>query len=109
MFSLRKRRLKYFSNTIFYKVLDLSNKIEEYNNNYNSTKQPNLKKRFNFKTYSRNCTILPICLGYNFLLYNGKSFNNVYIIENILEHKLGEFCTTRQRYIYRRKKKKKKK
>ncbi|MDR1366468.1 MAG: 30S ribosomal protein S19 [Puniceicoccales bacterium] len=47
------------------------------------------------KTWSRRSTITPDFVGLNFLVHNGKSFIDVYITENMVGHKLGEFSPTR--------------
>ncbi len=47
------------------------------------------------KTWARRCTIVPEFVGYTFLVHNGKVFNKVYITEDMVGHKLGEFSMTR--------------
>ncbi len=47
------------------------------------------------KTWARACTIVPEFIGYTFLVHNGKAFNKVYITEDMVGHKLGEFSITR--------------
>ena len=47
------------------------------------------------KTWSRDCTIVPEFLGATFLVHNGKTFNRVYVTEDMIDHKLGEFSPTR--------------
>jgi len=47
------------------------------------------------KTWARNCTIVPEFVGHTFLVHNGKVFNNVYVTEDMVGHKLGEFSLTR--------------
>lgn len=47
------------------------------------------------KTWSRRCTIIPEFVGYTFLVHNGKVFNKVYVTEDMVGHKLGEFSPTR--------------
>ena len=47
------------------------------------------------KTWSRRSTITPEFVGLNFAVHNGKVFNNVYVTENMVGHKLGEFSFTR--------------
>ncbi|MFQ3619830.1 MAG: 30S ribosomal protein S19 [Spirochaetales bacterium] len=47
------------------------------------------------KTYSRCSTIIPEMVGLTISVYNGKSFIPVYITENLVGHKLGEFSPTR--------------
>ena len=52
-------------------------------------------KREVIKTWSRRSTILPDFVGLTFAVHNGKKFIPVYITENMVGHKLGEFSTTR--------------
>lgn len=47
------------------------------------------------KTWSRRSTIFPEMIGHTFLVHNGKSFVPVYVNENMVGHKLGEFSPTR--------------
>jgi small subunit ribosomal protein S19 len=47
------------------------------------------------KTWSRDCTILPEFIGATFLVHNGKTFVKVYVTEDMVGHKLGEFSPTR--------------
>ena len=47
------------------------------------------------KTWSRRSTITPDFLGITFAVHNGKIFNNVFVTENMVGHKLGEFSPTR--------------
>ena len=47
------------------------------------------------KTWSRRSVILPEFIGYTFAVHNGKKFIPVYITENMVGHKLGEFASTR--------------
>ncbi len=47
------------------------------------------------KTWSRRSMITPDFVGLNFLVHNGKAFTNVYVTENMVGHKLGEFAPTR--------------
>ena len=47
------------------------------------------------KTWSRRSTITPEFVGLTFTVHNGKIFNPVFITENIVGHKLGEFSLTR--------------
>ena len=47
------------------------------------------------KTWARRCTIVPEFVGYTFMVHNGKIFNKVYITEDMVGHKLGEFSPTR--------------
>ncbi|MGL4394422.1 MAG: 30S ribosomal protein S19 [Brevinema sp.] len=47
------------------------------------------------KTWSRRSTILPEMIGLTFQVHNGKMFVPVYVNENMVGHKLGEFSPTR--------------
>lgn len=47
------------------------------------------------KTWSRRSTILPDFIGHTFAVHNGKKFIPVYVSENMVGHKLGEFSPTR--------------
>lgn len=47
------------------------------------------------KTWSRRSTIMPDFVGLTFAVYNGKKFVPVYVSENMVGHKLGEFSPTR--------------
>ena len=47
------------------------------------------------KTWSRRSTITPEMVGLTFAVHNGKSFIPVYVQENMVGHKLGEFALTR--------------
>lgn len=48
------------------------------------------------KTYSRRSTIYPDFVGHTFAVHNGKEFIPVYITEDMVGHKLGEFSQTRK-------------
>ncbi|MCI4626476.1 MAG: 30S ribosomal protein S19 [Candidatus Magnetoovum sp. WYHC-5] len=47
------------------------------------------------KTWSRRSTIIPDFIGYTFAVHNGRKFIPVYVTENMIGHKLGEFSQTR--------------
>jgi small subunit ribosomal protein S19 len=47
------------------------------------------------KTWSRRSTIIPEMVGHTLAVHNGKKFIPVYITENMVGHKLGEFSPTR--------------
>ena len=53
------------------------------------------KDRKPIKTWSRRSTVTPDFIGINFLVHNGKAFLPVYVTENMVGHKLGEFSPTR--------------
>ena len=64
-----------------------------------------LKKKFDtavansdrrvIKTWSRRSTVLPEMVGLTFAVHNGKKFLPVFVTENMVGHKLGEFAPTR--------------
>jgi len=64
----------------------LLNKIRELNQK---------RKKAIIKTWSRNSTIFPIMVGHTIAVHNGKRHIPVYITENMVGHKLGEFAPTR--------------
>lgn len=64
----------------------LSKKVEEMT-------KTNQKKVI--KTWSRRSTILPEFVGQTFAVHNGRKFIPVYVTENMVGHKLGEFSPTR--------------
>jgi small subunit ribosomal protein S19 len=47
------------------------------------------------KTWSRRSTITPDFVGMTFLVHNGQKFIDVYVTENMVGHRLGEFAQTR--------------
>lgn len=47
------------------------------------------------KTWSRRSTIIPEAVGLTFAVHNGKKFVPVYVSENMIGHKFGEFALTR--------------
>ena len=47
------------------------------------------------KTWSRRSTIFPEMIGHTLMVHNGKNFIPVYVTENMIGHKLGEFAPTR--------------
>lgn len=47
------------------------------------------------KVWNRACTIVPEFVGINFEVHNGKTFVKVYVTEDMVGHKLGEFSPTR--------------
>lgn len=55
----------------------------------------NQEKKKNIKTWSRRSTIFPDFLGLTFDVHNGKNFISVYVTEDMIGHKLGEFSPTR--------------
>ena len=61
------------------------------------------------KTWSRRSTILPEFVGLTFAVHNGKKFIPVFVTENMVGHKLGEFSPTRTYYGHAADKKSKRK
>lgn len=59
------------------------------------TRQIETGSREPIKTWSRRCTIIPEFVGFTFTVYNGKMFHKVFITEDMVGHKLGEFSPTR--------------
>ncbi len=47
------------------------------------------------KTWSRRCTIVPEFVGHTFSVHNGRAFLEVFVTEDMVGHKLGEFSPTR--------------
>jgi len=47
------------------------------------------------KTWARRCTIVPEFVSFTFMVHNGKVFNKVFVTEDMVGHKLGEFSPTR--------------
>ena len=47
------------------------------------------------RTWARACTIVPEFVGHRFEVHNGKVFHSVYVTEDMVGHKLGEFSPTR--------------
>ena len=64
----------------------LENKVKAMDNN---------KKKKVIKTWSRRSTISPLFVGHTFAVHNGNKFIPVFISENMVGHKLGEFAPTR--------------
>ena len=65
----------------------LLKKVKELNKN---------QKKEVIKTYSRRSTIYPDFVSHTFAVHNGKDFIPVYITEDMVGHKLGEFSLTRK-------------
>ena len=64
----------------------LMKKVEAMNKS--GKKQP-------IKTWSRRSMVLPEFVGHTFNVHNGKVFTNVFVTENMVGHRLGEFAPTR--------------
>lgn len=58
--------------------------------------QKNAKNKMPIKTWSRACVISPEMVGLTFHVHNGKDFINVFVEENMVGHRLGEFSPTRK-------------
>ena len=59
------------------------------------TKQLSSGSRIPVKTWARRCTIIPEFVSFTFMVHNGKVFNKVFVTEDMVGHKLGEFSLTR--------------
>jgi small subunit ribosomal protein S19 len=70
-----------------YVVESLAKKIEEMNRS---------KEKKVIRTWARRCTVLPEFVGHTLAVHNGNKFIPIYISENMVGHKLGEFAPTRQ-------------
>ncbi len=53
------------------------------------------KEKKTIKTWCRRCSIAPEMVGFTFLVHNGKKFISVFVTEQMVGHKLGEFSPTR--------------
>ena len=58
-------------------------------------KQQRTGSREPLKTWSRDCTIVPDFIGHTFLVHNGRQFMKLFVTEDMVGHKLGEFAPTR--------------
>ena len=58
-------------------------------------KQQRTGAREPIKTWARDCTIVPEFIGQTFLVHNGRQFIRLYVTEDTIGHKLGEFAPTR--------------
>lgn len=56
----------------------------------------NAKRGAQIKTWSRACTIAPEFVGFTFMVHNGRAHLPVFVTENMVGHKLGEFALTRK-------------
>lgn len=52
-------------------------------------------KRDPIQTWARACTITPDFVGHTFLVHNGRQHQKVFVVEDMVGHKLGEFAPTR--------------
>ena len=53
------------------------------------------RKKEPLKTWARRCTIVPEFVGHTFKVHNGRAFLDVFVTENMVGHKLGEFSISR--------------
>ena len=58
-------------------------------------KQKETGDRGVLKTWSRRCTVVPEMVNHTFEVHNGNKFMKVFIVEDMVGHKLGEFSVTR--------------
>jgi small subunit ribosomal protein S19 len=58
---------------------------------------------------SRNSKIIPKFLNLTFKVYNGKSFTELVVTKEMINHKFGEFVFTRSKFVFKKKNQKKKK
>ncbi len=58
-------------------------------------KQNTTGKKVPIKTWSRRSMILPDMIGHTFEVHNGRKFITVFVLENMVGHRLGEFSPTR--------------
>ena len=58
-------------------------------------KQQKGGKKEPIQTWSRDCTIVPEFVGSTFAIHNGRQFIKLYVTEDMVGHKLGEFAPTR--------------
>jgi small subunit ribosomal protein S19 len=65
---------------------NLADKVERMNDT---------NKKTVMKTWSRRSTIIPDMVGHTFAVHNGNKFIPVFVTENMVGHKLGEFSPTR--------------
>lgn len=70
----------------FFVDVSLQDKVDSAN-------RENVKKPI--QTWSRRSTITPEFIGHTFNVHNGRSFLSVYVTENMVGHKLGEFAPSR--------------
>jgi small subunit ribosomal protein S19 len=65
-----------------------------------------LPRKTSIKTWSRSTAILPVMIGHTFSVHNGQQHLPVFITEEMIGHKLGEFAPTRRFRSHRKKDKK---
>nr|YP_010241697.1 ribosomal protein S19 [Rhizosolenia setigera]QTI82385.1 ribosomal protein S19 [Rhizosolenia setigera]WAQ69948.1 ribosomal protein S19 [Rhizosolenia setigera]WAQ69984.1 ribosomal protein S19 [Rhizosolenia setigera]WAQ70020.1 ribosomal protein S19 [Rhizosolenia setigera]WAQ70056.1 ribosomal protein S19 [Rhizosolenia setigera] len=63
-------------------------------------KEKNIDLKTNY--IKRNSEILPSYIGNNFQIHNGNKFIMLFITENMVGHKFGEFVPTRKKHVYKK-------
>ena len=58
-------------------------------------RQERSARREPIKTWARDCTIVPDFIGHTFQVHNGRQHVKVFVTEDMIGHKLGEFAPTR--------------
>src|SRR3989442_860090 len=58
-------------------------------------RQERVGRREPIKTWSRDCTVVPDFIGHTFMIHNGRQFIKLFVTEDMVGHKLGEFAPTR--------------
>ena len=58
-------------------------------------RQNNMGRKDPITTWARACTIMPEFVGHTFMVHNGKSHLKVFVTEDMVGHRLGEFSPTR--------------
>ena len=58
-------------------------------------KQADAGSKEPIKTWARACTVVPEFIGFTFMVHNGRQHMKVFITEDMVGHKLGEFAATR--------------
>ena len=58
-------------------------------------KQKSTGEKEPIRTWARSCTITPEFVAHTFLIHNGKIFHKLFVMEDMVGHKLGEFAPTR--------------
>lgn len=80
------------------------NKIKYCSNSFGNKNDKKFKKS---KKIRRNCTILKYHVDKTFNIHNGKNFILLTVNSNMVGHRFGEFCLTRQSFSFKKKKSKK--
>jgi ribosomal protein S19 len=106
---VKNKKSPYVSPILYNSVLALPRRLRNYHIKHKGVRYKYKVHPVNVKTNSRSTCILPFCIGFSFIVTNGRIFIHVYVSESIIGHKFGEFCGTRRRYYYRNKRRKNKK